>query len=225
MNRLISLLLIIPFAISCSDAEKERLQRLEKELRKNNDELREQITELNVYKERMDFWANNMKDVRAVIKTNMGDIEVEFFPEIAPIHCFNFITRAESGFYDGTTFHRVMKGFMIQGGDPNSKDSDPSNDGQGGPLVNVPHEFSATKHVPGILSMARVPDESQGAGCQFFIMHAVYPSLDNKYTVFGKVVGEKDLEVVDKIANVNVNKKNNRPLSNVVIKTIEIKRL
>jgi cyclophilin family peptidyl-prolyl cis-trans isomerase len=139
-------------------------------------------------------------------------------------HIFH-VLGPESGFYDGTTFHRVIKDFMIQGGDPNSKDSDPNNDGQGGPAVNIPHEFNPTKHVPGILSMARVSDETQGAGCQFFIMHNNYPSLDNKYTVFGKVVGEKDLEIVDKIAKVAVNKKNNRPLKNVTIKTIEIKRI
>ncbi|RMF56672.1 MAG: peptidylprolyl isomerase [Calditrichaeota bacterium] len=157
----------------------------------------------------------------------MGTIELEFFPEKAPLHCFNFITRAESGFYNGTQFHRIIKGFMIQGGDPKSKDKDPYNDGTGGPIVNIPNEFNEIHHGPGILSMARVSDPSVGAGCQFFIMHGDAPQLDKQYTVFGKVT--KGMEVVDKIANVPTYGNRNprlrdHPIEPVIIRRIEVFR-
>jgi cyclophilin family peptidyl-prolyl cis-trans isomerase len=156
-----------------------------------------------------------------MIKTNHGDIEAEFYPEKAPIHVFNFVTRAESGFYDGTMFHRVIKGFMIQGGDPLSKDANPTNDGSGGPIASIPHEFNDIKHVKGILSMARTGDKRAGAGSQFFIMHAANPGLDGQYTVFGNVTA--GLDVVDKIARTKTGA-GDRPMKNAVIRMIEVFR-
>ena len=174
-----------------------------------------------VVNDRFRFLAQKLRGVKARIKTNFGDMEAEFYPEKAPIHCFNFITRAESGFYDGTLFHRVIKGFMIQGGDPLSKDDDPTNDGGGGPIVSIPHEFNDLKHTKGILSMARVSDMGAGAGSQFFVIHGPNPGLDGKYTIFGKLT--KGLDVLDKIAAIKTGR-SDRPVKDVVIKTIEVYR-
>ncbi|MHC4781213.1 MAG: peptidylprolyl isomerase [Planctomycetota bacterium] len=137
----------------------------------------------------------------AVLHTTQGKIKVRFFPKKAPGHVKNFIELAKSGFYDGTYFHRVMPGFMIQGGDPNTKDSNPRNDGLGGhsymgPGRTLKAEFNNTRHVRGILSMARM-QHVDSAGSQFFIMVATNQGLDGKYTAFGKVV--QGMEVVDKI--------------------------
>ena len=172
----------------------------------------------------MRFLISKIEGVKAKIITNMGDIELEFFPDKAPLHCFNFITRAESGFYDNTQFHRVIKGFMIQAGDPNTKTDKIDTYGSGGPIVAIPHEFNDIKHTPGILSMARPGEESMGAGSQFFIMHANYPSLNGKYSAFGKVT--KGMEVVDAIANVETIQPGRRdlPKDRVRIKTIQVYR-
>jgi len=132
----------------------------------------------------------------AVIKTLKGEIVLEFFPKLAPIHVANFKKLAKSGFYDGATFHRVLPGFVIQGGDPNSKDNDPNNDGMGGPGYSIKAEFNATPHEKGILSMARSQDPNSG-GSQFFICLGRASNLDNQYTVFGKVI--KGLDVVEAI--------------------------
>ena len=129
---------------------------------------------------------------KATITTTFGNIVVEFFPDLAPIHVKNFITLAESGFYNGTTFHRVIPGFMIQGGDPKGN-------GTGGPGYTIPAEFNSTKHVPGILSMARSRNPNS-AGSQFFIMVGTSTHLDGQYSAFGRVV--EGQEVADKIANV-----------------------
>ncbi|MFH0766273.1 MAG: peptidylprolyl isomerase [Calditrichota bacterium] len=135
-------------------------------------------------------------DEVAVIETEWGDIVVEFFPDVAPLHVANFKKLTRAGFYDGTTFHRVLPGFVIQGGDPNTKDSNPNNDGMGGPPYRVPDEFNNRLHEHGILSMAH-SSEPNSAGSQFFICLGRTPHLDNQYTVFGKVI--KGLDVVDKI--------------------------
>lgn len=144
------------------------------------------------------FSADKDKTTNAVIETKYGNIELELFPDIAPKHVENFITLAKSGFYDGTIFHRVIPGFMIQGGDPNTKGSDTSTYGMGGPEHNVPAEFNEIKHERGILSMARSSDPNS-AGSQFFVVVADSFFLDRKYTVFGKVT--KGMEVADKIVN------------------------
>jgi peptidyl-prolyl cis-trans isomerase B (cyclophilin B) len=139
-----------------------------------------------------------MAETRAVIETRFGNIELKFFPDVAPNHVNNFIELAKKGFYDGTTFHRVIPGFMIQGGDPNSKEHDKSRHGLGGPGYTVKAEFNSRPHKRGTLSMARAADPDS-AGSQFFICVADAPFLDRKYTVFGEVVSGMD--VVDKIVS------------------------
>jgi len=139
-----------------------------------------------------------MSETTAVIETKSGNIKLKFFPDVAPNHVNNFIELARKGFYDGTTFHRVIPGFMIQGGDPNSKNPDRSKHGTGDPGYKVKAEFNDKPHKRGTLSMARAghPDS---AGSQFFICVADSPFLDRQYTVFGEVVSGMD--VVDKIVN------------------------
>ncbi|RKY83708.1 peptidylprolyl isomerase [candidate division KSB1 bacterium] len=151
----------------------------------------------------------------------MGTIEFKFYEKDAPNHCANFKKLANSGFYDGTTFHRVIPGFMIQGGDILSKDSDPYNDGTGGPGYTLKAEFNSIPHERGIVSMARRADPNS-AGSQFFICVATAPHLNGKYTVFGKVI--KGMDVVDRIVNVKRDKRD-RPLKDVrIIKARVVKK-
>ncbi len=140
----------------------------------------------------------NMSETRAIIETSFGNIEIQFFPEVAPTHVSSFIELAKKGFYDGTTFHRVIPGFMIQGGDPNSKSPERSKHGTGGPGYTLKAEFNDKKHKRGILSMARA-QHSDSAGSQFFICVADAPFLDRKYTVFGEVAS--GMEAADKIVS------------------------
>ena len=138
---------------------------------------------------------------RATIKVTMkgepqGEIVLKFYPDVAPGHVKNFIKLAQEKFYDGTTFHRVIPGFMIQGGDPNSKQPDRSMHGMGGPGHRVKAEFNSTPHKRGVLSMARSNDPDS-AGSQFFICVADANFLDWQYTAFGEVVSGMDL--ADKI--------------------------
>src|SRR4030042_2415172 len=139
-----------------------------------------------------------MSEQQAIIHTKLGDITLKFFPEVAPNHVNNFIDLAKKGFYNGTIFHRVVPKFVIQGGDPNSKNPDRSKHGTGGPGYNVKAEFSNTPHKRGTLSMARSahPDS---AGSPLFLCVAAASFLDGQYTVFGEVV--KGIEVVDKIVS------------------------
>ena len=148
----------------------------------------------------------------AEIHTTAGEIDVRFFPDKAPNHVKNFIDLAKSGFYDGIKFHRVIPGFMIQGGDPNTKTGDPNTWGMGGSPNKIRAEFNDVKHVRGILSAARTADPNS-ASSQFFIMVATAPSLDNQYSAFGKVV--KGMEVADKIVNAprNASDRPNDPTS------------
>ena len=139
------------------------------------------------------------KAPKAVIKTKFGDMEIVFFPDKAPNHVQNFIKLAKSGYYNGTIFHRVIPGFMIQGGDPNTKDpKKPETYGTGGPTEKLKAEFNDTPHHRGIVSMARTNDPNS-AGSQFFIVVKDSNFLDRQYTVFGEVV--KGMEVADKIVN------------------------
>ncbi len=140
----------------------------------------------------------DLEKVRAIIETKYGNMEIEFFPEAAPGHVENFIKLAKSGFYDGTIFHRVIPGFMIQGGDPNTKGPNTATYGMGGPGYTIKAEFNSISHKRGILSMARSQDPDS-AGSQFFIVVRDSDFLDGQYTVFGKVV--KGMEVADKIVN------------------------
>jgi peptidyl-prolyl cis-trans isomerase B (cyclophilin B) len=155
-----------------------------------------------------------MAETRAVIETKFGNIELRFFPDVAPNHVNSFIELSKKGFYDGTTFHRVIPGFMIQGGDPNSKDADRSGHGMGGPGYTIKAEFNQKPHKRGTLSMARSADPDS-AGSQFFICVADAPFLDRQYTVFGEVVS--GMEVADKIVNEPKDKRDN-PLERVEMK-------
>ena len=166
----------------------------------------------------MDKPAANKKEV-AVIKTNMGTIVFEFLPDVAPKMVDNFKDLAKTGFYDGTTFHRVINGFMIQGGDPLSKDNNPANDGTGDGPRKMPAEFTTKySHARGMVSTARGPDVNSGS-CQFFIVQKDSTFLDNKYTIFGRVLD--GLDVVDKISNVPKDR-GDRPLKNVVMEKITV---
>lgn len=138
------------------------------------------------------------KTQKAVIETKFGEMEIKFFPEAAPKHVENFVKLAKDGFYDGTIFHRVIPGFMIQGGDPNTKGPDTRMYGTGGPGWNVKAEFNEIPHKRGILSMARSQDPDS-AGSQFFIVVKDSNFLDGQYTVFGEVT--KGMEVADKIVS------------------------
>ena len=155
-----------------------------------------------------------MSETRAIIETKFGNIELKFFPEVAPNHVNNFIDLAKKGFYDGSTFHRVIPKFMIQGGDPNSKNPDRSRHGMGGPGYTVKAEFNDKPHKRGTLSMARA-SHPDSAGSQFFICVADSFFLDKQYTVFGEVVS--GIEVADKIVSQPRDKADN-PLDRIEIK-------
>ena len=142
----------------------------------------------------------------AVIETKFGKIEVQFFKDKAPGHVKNFKDLAKKGFYDGTIFHRVIPGFMIQGGDPNTKSDDRSNHGMGGPGYSIKAEFNDTPHKRGILSMARSQDPNS-AGSQFYIVVKDSAFLDGQYTAFGKVLS--GMTVADQIVNAPRDSKDN----------------
>jgi peptidyl-prolyl cis-trans isomerase B (cyclophilin B) len=164
------------------------------------------------------FMSCSKEDDVAVISTKFGDMVVEFYPDVAPMHVESFMILAKEGYFDGTTFHRLIPGFVIQGGDPNSKDDNRMNDGTGGRAGKffgigrendpdtwlIPGEFNDKLHVRGTLSMARTNDPNS-ASSQFFVCHAATPQLDKQYTVFAQVI--KGLEVIDKIVNENRPKK------------------
>ena len=161
----------------------------------------------------------------AVISTNYGDMVVEFYPDVAPMHVESFVVLANEQYFDGTTFHRVIPDFVIQGGDPNSKLENRSLHGTGGRAGKffgigdendsstwlIPQEFNSIPHEKGILSMARTNDPNS-ASSQFFVCHGDPSFLDNNYTVFGKVI--QGLEVIDSIANVEKDM-NDNPLEKI----------
>jgi peptidyl-prolyl cis-trans isomerase B (cyclophilin B) len=135
----------------------------------------------------------------AVIKTAYGEMTLAFWPEVAPKTVENFKKLAREGFYDGTAFHRIIKGFMIQGGCPNTKEGARGMPGTGDPGYKVKAEFNAKPHVRGVISMARSASPDS-AGCQFFICHGNASFLDRQYTAFGQLVGGDD--VLERIASV-----------------------
>ncbi|MFN3480042.1 MAG: peptidylprolyl isomerase [Thermodesulfovibrionales bacterium] len=155
-----------------------------------------------------------MSEAQAVIETKFGEIKLRFFPDVAPNHVNNFIELAKKGFYDGTIFHRVIPGFMIQGGDPNTKDADKSRYGMGGPGYQLKAEFNSRPHKRGTLSMARAANPDS-AGSQFFICVADAPFLDGQYTVFGEVISGMD--VADKIVSQPRDRRDN-PLERIEMK-------
>lgn len=154
----------------------------------------------------------------AVIDTSLGKIEVGFFEDKAPGHVKNFKDLAGKGFYDGTIFHRVIPGFMVQGGDPNSKSQDRSTHGTGGPGYAIKAEFNDVPHTRGVLSMARSQDPDS-AGSQFFIVVKDSSFLDGQYTVFGEVLDGMD--VADKIVN-SPRDGNDNPNERIEMKAVTI---
>lgn len=155
----------------------------------------------------------------AVIQTRFGAIVLEFFPDAAPKHVANFKKLAKAGFYDSTTFHRVIPGFIIQGGDPLSKDDDRSNDGLGGPGYKIDPEPNTNQHLRGSVGMARGA-EPQSNGSQFYICVAPQPHLDKlKFTIFARVI--RGMDVVDRIANVPRDSRDN-PLEPVYMEKVTI---
>ena len=136
--------------------------------------------------------AQDGANVEAVIKTDKGDIVMTFYPDTAPVTVASFIHLARTGFYNGTTFHRVVPGFVVQGGDPLSKDPNNPNVGTGGPGYYLPPEFGGHKHETGSVAMARSQSPTSG-GSQFYICLAPQPSLDGQYTVFGQVASGMDV--------------------------------
>ena len=143
------------------------------------------------------------ENMMATVETKSGNFVIEFFPDVAPSHVNNFITLSQDGFYDGTVFHRVINGFMIQGGDPNTKDPELiSLWGTGGPDHSVDAEFNDISHERGIVSMARSSNPNS-AGSQFFIVHEDASFLDGQYTVFGRIVGDESFTTLDNIANMD----------------------
>jgi peptidyl-prolyl cis-trans isomerase B (cyclophilin B) len=178
MKKLIVLPVIAVFIIGCSGGEKESHQK-ETSLEQNRP--------------------------RVVMETDFGTIVLELFPDVAPNHVKNFLNLVNDGFYDGLVFHRVDKGFVIQGGSP-----DGSLAGHAG--FTIPAEFSNVQHLPGTLGMARGSDPNTGS-CQFYICLAQLPDLDGKYTVFGQTV--EGMNVVNKIGEVPTDKETERPLEPV----------
>src|SRR5437588_4820925 len=165
----------------------------------------------------------NASNEVAVIKTSEGDMVVQFWNDAAPNTIENFKKLARSGFYDGTIFHRIVKGFMIQGGDPNSKDAGKeSSYGTGGPGYKIKAEFNDHPHARGVISMAREMDPDS-AGSQFFICLAPVPRLDHQYTTFGKLIkGDDVLEKIGDAPVTSANGENSKPTKRVVINKIDI---
>ena len=166
----------------------------------------------------------NTENEVAVIKTSEGDMTVQFWTDAAPKTIENFKKLARAGFYNGTIFHRIVKGFMIQGGDPNSKDPAKENRyGEGGPGYKIKAEFNDHSHERGVISMAREPDPDS-AGSQFFICLGPVPRLDHQYTTFGKLI--KGDDVLGKIGDTPVTRnsmgENSKPTKRVTIEKIDI---
>jgi len=157
-----------------------------------------------------------MTDV--IINTKFGKIVFKLLPDNAPETVRSFVKLAESGFYDNTLFHRVIPGFMIQGGDPNTKQTDKSNWGMGGPGYSINAEFSSRSHLRGIVSMARGTDVNS-AGSQFFIVTSDSTFLDRQYTVFGEVI--EGIDIADKIVNL-ARDENDCPLEDVKMDKVTV---
>jgi cyclophilin family peptidyl-prolyl cis-trans isomerase len=154
----------------------------------------------------------------AIIKTNLGDIKVKFYGDESPLTVNNFLNLAQEGFYDKTKFHRVIKDFMIQGGDPNSKDDDRSNDGIGGPDYKFKDEINSHKLVKGSFAMANAGPDTNGS--QFFIVTAEStPWLDGKHTNFGYVT--EGMDVVDKIGITETGARD-YPVKDIIIESMEL---
>lgn len=166
--------------------------------------------EVTKAQESIDFAKNKYQ---IVLETSSGKITLDLDPKVAPGHCKNIIGLAKIGYYDGLVFHRVIKGFMIQGGCP-------TGDGTGGPGYTIKAEFNPTPHEPGVLSMARTSDPNS-AGSQFFICLEKVPHLDRQYTAFGKTADEASLKVVKSIGDVKTDGRD-RPATPVTIQSAKV---
>ncbi len=159
----------------------------------------------------------------AVISTTYGEMTISFWPDVAPQTVENFKKLAREGFYDGTAFHRIIKGFMIQGGCPNTKANARGVPGTGDPGYKLKAEFNAKPHVRGVISMAR-SQQPDSAGCQFFIVHGDARFLDRQYTAFGEVV--KGDDVLEKIANVPTKSggggEKSTPIDRIEVKSVTV---
>jgi len=160
------------------------------------------------------------EDPVVILETNFGKITIGFFYDDAPNHVENFIKLSLTGFYDETIFHRIIPGFMIQGGDPNTINGDPNTWGTGGPDDMVNAEFNTIKHNRGIVSMARSTDPNS-AGSQFFIVHKDSNFLDEQYTVFGRIITEESFQTLDKIAAIEISE-NDRPKNPEQVKITKV---
>lgn len=208
LKKVIYLNLIIFLLISCSESE-QKIQNQKEEKMSLENEKKESTVEKNVDRPQYEITVTQKGK-------ELGKIIVELFPDVAPKHCENFADLVESGSYDGTAFHRVIPGFMIQGGDPNSKDKSKETWGMGNPgQKTVPAEFSTISHKRGILSAARKGGDVNSATSQFFIMVADSPHLDNQYSIFGKVL--EGMEVADKIVS-SPTEGPNRPVDKIEMK-------
>jgi peptidyl-prolyl cis-trans isomerase B (cyclophilin B) len=159
----------------------------------------------------------------AIIKTTYGDMTIAFWPDVAPKTVENFKKLAQAGFYDKTAFHRIIKGFMIQGGCPNTKPDRNGVPGTGGPGHTVKAEFNAKSHVRGVISMAR-SSNPDSAGSQFFLVHGDAKFLDRQYTAFGELIAGDD--VLERIANVPTKSggggEKSTPIERIQVDTIQI---
>jgi peptidyl-prolyl cis-trans isomerase B (cyclophilin B) len=159
----------------------------------------------------------------AVIKTSHGEMTLAFWPDVAPKTVENFKKLARDGFYDGTAFHRIIKGFMVQGGCPNTKPGASGMAGTGDPGYKLKAEFNAKPHVRGVISMAR-SSQPDSAGCQFFICHGDARFLDRQYTAFGELIAGDD--VLEKIANIPTKSggggEKSTPIERIEVKSITI---
>ncbi len=182
------------------------------------------VTHMRAADKKEEASMNGSNNEVAVIKTSEGEMVAEFWPDVAPNTVANFKKLARAGFYDGTSFHRIVKGFMIQGGDPLTKD--PSKEamyGSGGPKEKLKAEFNDRSHEKGVLSMARSSDPDS-AGSQFFICLADVRRLDHQYTTFGKLI--KGMDVLDKIGDIPTTMSNSgersKPTKRVVVESVKI---
>ncbi len=166
--------------------------------------------EVEAAQKALDF---NTKKYQLELETSLGKITLDMLPDVAPGHVRNILALAKIGYYDGLGFHRIIKGFMIQGGCPEGT-------GSGGPGYTIPPEFNSTKHVAGVLSMARTSDPNSG-GSQFFICLEAVPHLDREYTAFGRTADAASLAVVKSIGNVKTGA-NDKPATPVTIKAAKV---
>ena len=159
----------------------------------------------------------------AVLKTSYGEMTISFWPDVAPATVENFKKLARAGFYDGTAFHRIIKGFMVQGGCPNTKEGVSGMPGTGGPGYKVKAEFNAKSHVRGVISMAR-SSHPDSAGSQFFLCHGDAKFLDRQYTAFGQLTAGDD--VLERIANVPTKSggggEKSTPIDRVALESVKI---